>query len=76
MTKGKIVFVGNFWEYFAISIALMLLTIVTLGLALPYWAYWSFKYFFNRMEIEIYDSGNVHVTLPSSGDQGPRAPSF
>ena len=37
MQKGKIVFVGNFWEYIGLSIALMLLSIVTLGLALPYW---------------------------------------
>ena len=56
MQKGKIVFVGNFWEYCGLSIVLMLLSIVTLGLALTYWVYWSFKYFFSKMEIEIYAS--------------------
>ena len=46
MQKGKIVFVGNFWEYFGLSIALLILSIITFGIALPYWVYWSFKYFF------------------------------
>ena len=58
MQKGKIVFVGNFWIYFGISILLMILTIVTVGLALPYWLYWSQKYFFTNMEIEIYPGDN------------------
>lgn len=62
MTKGKIVFTGNFWEYFAISIALLILTAVTFGLALPYWVYWSFKYFFGKMEIELYTG-----SMPSGG---------
>ena len=57
MKRGKIVFTGNFWEYFGLSIALLVLTVVTFGLALPYWVYWSLKYFFTRMEIEIYDPG-------------------
>ena len=56
MQKGKIIFTGNFWEYFGLSIALLLLTVVTLGIALPFWVYWSFKYFFSKMEIEIYTS--------------------
>ena len=54
MKKGKVVFVGNFWEYFGLSILLFILSIVTFGLLFPYWVYWSFKYFFSHMEIEIY----------------------
>ena len=38
------------------SIALMILSVITFGLALPYWVYWSFKYFFGKMEIELYDA--------------------
>ncbi len=51
-TKSKIVFVGNFWEYFFTSIALLVLTMITFGLLFPYWLYWSMKYFFSRMVIE------------------------
>ena len=29
--------------------------VVTFGLAIPYYAYWTFKYFFTNMEIELYD---------------------
>ena len=56
MTKGKIVFTGNFWEYFGLSIALLILSVITFGIALPYWVYWSFKYFFSKLEIEIYSA--------------------
>lgn len=59
MTKGKIIFTGHFMEYFAISIALLVLSIITFGLALPYWVYWSFKYFFGKLEIEIYTGQNL-----------------
>ena len=54
MKKGKVVFIGNFWEYFAISLVLLVLSVITLGVFLPYWVYWSLKYFFNKLEIEIY----------------------
>ncbi len=54
MTKGRIVFVGNFWEYFGMSILLFILSILTLGILFPYFVYWSFKYFFSKMEIEMY----------------------
>ena len=68
MQKGRIVFTGNFWEYFGLSLALMILTICTLGLALPYWVYWSFKYFFGKMEIELYGGAQgpaVHFQQPT-----------
>ena len=52
--KGKVVFVGNFWEFFAISIVLLVLSVVSFGIFLPYYIYWSGKYFFNNLEIEMY----------------------
>ena len=65
MTKGKIVFVGNFWEYFGLSIVLLLLSVVTIGIALPFYIYWSFKYFFGKMEIELYAAPPVVVNVPA-----------
>ena len=59
MNKGKIIFVGNFWEYFGLSIALLLLSVITFGIVLPYWVYWSFKYFFGKLEIEIYSGPDL-----------------
>jgi uncharacterized membrane protein YjgN (DUF898 family) len=50
---GRIIFTGNFWEYFFLSLLLLVLSVLTLGLLLPYWAYWSLKYFFTRLQIEI-----------------------
>ena len=47
----KIKFTGSFGEYFIMSLGLMLLSIITFGLATPYWMYWSLKYFFTRLEI-------------------------
>lgn len=54
-TNGKIVFVGHFWDYFFKSLALLLLTIITAGLLLPYFVWWHLKYFFDHMEIELYE---------------------
>jgi uncharacterized membrane protein YjgN (DUF898 family) len=47
----KIKFTGSFGEYFIMSIGLFILSIITFGLALPYWIYWSYKYFFTRMQV-------------------------
>ncbi len=55
MKRGKIVFTGNFWEYFLISLGLGVLSLLTFGTLLPYWIYWSANYFFDRLEIEIPD---------------------
>lgn len=46
---------GTSWN---ISSCLLLLCVLTLGLALPYYAYWNFKYFFSNMEVELYQPGN------------------
>ena len=43
----KIVFTGNFWEYFIIS---FLLAISVVGLI--YLPYWSMKYFVTHLEIK------------------------
>lgn len=48
----KIKFTGNFLEYFIMSLGLLLLSVLTLGLALPYFSYWNLKYFFTKMKIE------------------------
>jgi uncharacterized membrane protein YjgN (DUF898 family) len=53
MKKGKIVFTGHFLEYFIMMLGLMVLTVLTCGIALPYLFYWSHKYFFTHMEIHI-----------------------
>jgi uncharacterized membrane protein YjgN (DUF898 family) len=50
--RKKVTFTGGFGEYFMMSLGLGLLSIITFGIALPYWVYWSFKYFFSRMEFE------------------------
>ena len=75
--KGKIVFKGHFAEYFVMSLGLLILTIITLGILLPYYVYWSLKYFFTRLEVELYTPPigsvaptNVTLTVPSQ-DQVP-----
>lgn len=55
MKKGRILFKGNFWEYFLISLGLLVLSLITFGLALPYYFYWILKYFFTKLEIEVYE---------------------
>jgi uncharacterized membrane protein YjgN (DUF898 family) len=50
--KKKMNFTGSFGEYFVISLGLLVLSLVTLGVALPYWLFWSFKYFFTKMDID------------------------
>ncbi len=44
-------FNGNFWEYFLVSLLLLVLSVITLGLAFPYWSYWNLKYFFTKLSI-------------------------
>ena len=48
----KLTFTGNFGEYFIMSLGLLLLSIITFGLASPYWSFWSFKYFFTKLEVD------------------------
>jgi uncharacterized membrane protein YjgN (DUF898 family) len=68
MHRTKIVFTGNFWEYFIMSLGLLLLSLITFGLALPYAAYWSLKYFFQHLELEAGDQAYVRAApLPVAG---------
>lgn len=48
----KMNFTGSFGEYFVMSLGLLVLAIVTLGIAFPYWVFWSYKYFFTKMEVD------------------------
>ncbi|MBE0574204.1 DUF898 family protein [Candidatus Dojkabacteria bacterium] len=54
MKKGKIIFKGSFWDYFIKFLGLSVLTVITLGLLLPYLVYWQVKYFVDNLELEIY----------------------
>jgi len=55
MKKGKIIYKGHFGDYFVKSIGLLVLSVFTLGLLLPYYFYYQFRYFFSSLEIEIYE---------------------
>lgn len=50
--NANIVFTGNFWNYFGISILLYIGTVATLGILMPYAVYWQFKYFVSNLEIQ------------------------
>lgn len=51
MEKYKVVFTGNLGDYYPVAIALLVLSILTAGILLPVWVYWSFHYFLNQLEI-------------------------
>lgn len=63
MKNARVIFTGHFAEYFVYALGLMVLSVLTLGIMLPYLFYWSFKYFFTRLEIEFYDDGNYNKTI-------------
>ena len=50
--QNRILFTGTFGEYFLVSLGLLVLSVFTFGLALPYYAYWTFKYFFTHLELQ------------------------
>ncbi len=52
--RYRLKFTGSFGDYFLKSLGLLVLSIVTFGLAIPYWMYWQWKYFFDHMEMEQY----------------------
>ena len=47
----EIQFTGNFWDFFFISLGLLILSVITLGLAAPYFVYWTSKYFFTHLRV-------------------------
>ena len=51
--KGKIIFTGSFGDYFFTSLGLLVVSILTFGILIPYWVYWQYKYFFDHLEIEM-----------------------
>lgn len=51
MPMTNIRFTGSFGHFFVVSLGLLLLSVVTLGLALPYLAYWTSRYFFTQLEV-------------------------
>lgn len=55
MTKGKIKFTGNFGDFFLKSLGLMILSVLTVGLLVPYFLYWQYKYFVSHLEVELYN---------------------
>jgi uncharacterized membrane protein YjgN (DUF898 family) len=55
MPRGKVIFTGSFWEYFFMSMLLGGLSVLTIGIMLPYLIYWSARYFFTKLEIEFVD---------------------
>jgi uncharacterized membrane protein YjgN (DUF898 family) len=57
--RKSIVFTGRFGDYFIKSLGLLFLSIITFGLAFPYWIYWSTEYFFNNLE---YNGSKIHFT--------------
>jgi uncharacterized membrane protein YjgN (DUF898 family) len=61
---GRIIFTGDFWNYFWMSLFLGILTILTLGLLLPYVVYWQFKYFFVHMQIQMDYQWNGQQWVP------------
>lgn len=50
--RKKIYFVGSFGGYFFKSLGLLVLSVLSCGILLPYFAYWSVKYFVNNLEVE------------------------
>lgn len=54
MKKGKIIFKGQFLDYFLKFIGLLVLCALTFGLMTPYLVYWNIKYFVDNLEIELY----------------------
>ena len=53
--RGKIVFTGDFWEYFFKALLLLFASAITFGVLVPYWIYWNVRYFAANVEIEIPD---------------------
>lgn len=72
MNRGKIIFTGSFGEFFIMSLGLLVLSVITFGILLPYLVYWQFKYFFTHLEIELHDSVPAHSPHPQQRMQPQR----
>lgn len=49
----KVKFSGKLLEFYVFQLGLIILTIISFGLAAPYWIYWTLHYFFTHLEFEI-----------------------
>ena len=50
--RKKVIFTGTFWDYLPKAFGLLLLSIVTLGVASIYFTFWNVEYFVKHLEIE------------------------
>lgn len=62
--RGKILFTGSFGVYFWSTVGLGILSILTLGLLLPYLMYWQTRYFFTHMELVVGEQWDGHHWVP------------
>lgn len=53
MKNGKLIFTGNFIEFFALNLLLLFISFITFGILFPYYIYATVKYFINHIEIRI-----------------------
>lgn len=70
--RGRIIFTGNFWDYFFKSIGIIVLCLITFGLLVPYYMYWQVKYFVDNLEIDLPDYGNPAQYGPQHHQQPMR----
>ena len=50
--KRKFAFKGSFGEFFIYALGLLLLSVITLFIAFPYFIFWINKYFFANLELD------------------------
>ena len=48
----KLKFTGEGIAFVLINLGLALLSMITLGIAVPYWFYWNVKYIVNNIEVQ------------------------
>ena len=53
LVRKSVIFTGSFGDYLPKALGLLLLTIVTLGLASVYFTFWNVEYFVKHLEIEV-----------------------
>jgi len=53
MKTGKLICELNYWEIALYILGWSLLTVITLGIALPFFGFWMFKYCMNHTNVEI-----------------------
>lgn len=51
--RARLVYVGDFWDYFVKALLLLIASAITFGILIPYWIYWNVRYFARNFEIEL-----------------------